>query len=97
MREQFGRVIVEAQACGVPVIGSRSGAIPAVVGDGGWIVPERDPANLGRLLDDLAADRTQLRAKSISARLNVEISIYQRCGCRCACVGLQSSDGIQPV
>lgn len=72
VREQFGRVIVEAQACGVPVIGSRSGAIPAVVGDGGWIVPERDPANLGRLLDDLAADRTQLRAKSISARLNVE-------------------------
>jgi hypothetical protein len=72
VREQFGRVIVEAQACGVPVIGSQSGAIPAVVGDGGWIVPERDPANLGRLLNDLAADRTQLRAKSITARLNVE-------------------------
>jgi glycosyltransferase involved in cell wall biosynthesis len=72
VREQFGRVIVEAQACGVPVIGSQSGAIPAVVGDGGWIVPERDPANLSRLLNDLAADRGQLRAKSISARLNVE-------------------------
>ena len=44
-KEQFGRVIIEAQACGVPVIGSTSGSIPDVVGAGGWIVPERDPAD----------------------------------------------------
>ncbi|MFD0938125.1 glycosyltransferase, partial [Methylobacterium trifolii] len=46
VREQFGRVITEAQACGVPVIGSECGAIPSVVGPGGWIVPERDPEAL---------------------------------------------------
>ena len=45
-KEQFGRVIIEAHACGVPVIGSDSGAIPAVVGEGGQIVPERDAAAL---------------------------------------------------
>ncbi len=49
-KEQFGRVIIEAQACGTPVIGSDSGAIPEVVGKGGWIVPERDPPGLANAL-----------------------------------------------
>jgi glycosyltransferase involved in cell wall biosynthesis len=71
VREQFGRVIVEAQACGVPVIGSQSGAIPDVVGDGGWIVPERDPAALARLLDIVAADPKALAAQGLAAQSNV--------------------------
>ena len=41
-KEQFGRVLVEAMACGVPVVGSRSGEIPNVIGDAGLIVPEED-------------------------------------------------------
>ena len=41
-KEQFGRVLIEAQACGIPVIGSDSGAIPEVIGDAGMIVPEGD-------------------------------------------------------
>ena len=41
-KEQFGRVLVEAMACGVPVLGSRSGEIPHVIGDAGLIVPEED-------------------------------------------------------
>jgi len=41
-KEQFGRVLVEAMACGVPVIGARSGEIPHVIGDAGLIVPEED-------------------------------------------------------
>lgn len=45
-KEQFGRVIIEAQACGVPVIGSNSGAIPEVVGDGGILFPEGDAEKL---------------------------------------------------
>lgn len=53
-KEQFGRVIMEAHACGVPVIGSRSGSIPVVTGEGGWIVPEGDAGALTELLDRLA-------------------------------------------
>lgn len=43
-REQFGRMIVEAMACGVPVVGSDSGEIPFVVGDSGIVLPEADIA-----------------------------------------------------
>ncbi len=62
-KEQFGRVIIEAQACGVPVIGSSSGAIPQVVGAGGLVVPERDSAALSaalRLLEQDPAKRLAL-------------------------------------
>jgi glycosyltransferase involved in cell wall biosynthesis len=50
-REQFGRVLVEAMAAGVPVIGSSSGAIPEVIGDAGLVVSERDPAALADAID----------------------------------------------
>jgi glycosyltransferase involved in cell wall biosynthesis len=72
VREQFGRVIIEAQACGVPVIGSTCGAIPDVVGDGGWILPERDPRALGNLLNQIAADPALVRAKGVAARSNMQ-------------------------
>lgn len=71
VREQFGRVIVEAQACGIPVIGSQSGAIPNVVGDGGWIVPERDPDAMAKLLDSIAAHPAILHERGAAAQRNV--------------------------
>jgi glycosyltransferase involved in cell wall biosynthesis len=72
VREQFGRVIIEAQACGTPVIGSTCGAIPSVVGDGGWIIPERSPEKLRDLLIQLAQDPGLVATKGLAARQNVE-------------------------
>lgn len=54
--EQFGRVLVEAMACGVPVIGSDSGEIPNVIGDAGLVTPEGDTAALSAALAALAGD-----------------------------------------
>ena len=45
-KEQFGRVLIEATACGVPVIGSDSGEIPNVIGDAGLVFHEGDCAQL---------------------------------------------------
>lgn len=66
--EQFGRVLVEAMACGVPVVGSDSGEIPKVIGDAGLVVPEGDAAALARALGALAQDgdlRARLAARGL--------------------------------
>jgi len=65
-KEQFGRVIPEAMACGVPVIGSDSGEIPHVVGDAGIIIHEGDAAALADAILLLCNDRS--RAQSLSER-----------------------------
>lgn len=41
-KEQFGRVIIEAWACLVPVVGSNSGHIPELIGNAGLIFDEGD-------------------------------------------------------
>jgi glycosyltransferase involved in cell wall biosynthesis len=55
-KEQFGRAVMEAMACGVPVVGSASAEIPNVIGDGGVVVPEADPLALRHMIARLLAD-----------------------------------------
>ena len=55
-KEQFGRVLIEAMACGAVPIGSDSGAIPDVIGQAGMIVPEEDATALGHALRRLLLD-----------------------------------------
>lgn len=68
VREQFGRVIVEAMACGTPVVASDVGAFGEVAGDAALVVPEGDTAALaqaiGRLRDDPGL-RAELRRRSL--------------------------------
>jgi glycosyltransferase involved in cell wall biosynthesis len=60
-KEQFGRVLIEAMACEVPVVGSDSGEIPQVIGDAGLVTPEGDADALSRALTRLWDD-ADLRA-----------------------------------
>lgn len=68
-REQFGRMLIEAFACGVPVIGSDSGEIPYVIGDAGVVVPEGDARAwsdaIGALLE-AAERRAELAALGLA-------------------------------
>jgi hypothetical protein len=73
-KEQFGMVAAEAMACGVPVVGSSSGAVPDLIGSAGLIVPEGDVDALATALHRLGVDarlREQLGAagRRRSARL----------------------------
>ncbi|MGH2522307.1 MAG: glycosyltransferase [Anaerolineales bacterium] len=65
-KEQFGRVLIEAMACGVPVVGSTCGEIPNVIADAGLIFPENDEAALAAHLRELMA-KPDLRA-ALAAR-----------------------------
>ncbi len=58
-REQFGRMLIEAFACGVAVIGSNSGEIPHVIGDAGMVVDERDESGWISALEELLGDRAR--------------------------------------
>jgi glycosyltransferase involved in cell wall biosynthesis len=55
--EAFGRVVIEAQSCGIPVLASRRGGLPESVGDDGMVVddhanPQAWIAAMRPLLDD---------------------------------------------
>jgi glycosyltransferase involved in cell wall biosynthesis len=67
-REQFGRMLIEAMACGVPVLASPSGEIPHVIGDAGVLVAEDDSAAWAREIERLLTDdavRADLAARGI--------------------------------
>lgn len=55
-KEQFGRALVEAMACAVPVIGSACGEIPHVIGDAGLVFHEEDADALRAQIAALRAD-----------------------------------------
>jgi glycosyltransferase involved in cell wall biosynthesis len=83
--EQFGHVLIEAMAAGVPVVGSSSGAIPEVIGEAGLVFPEGDAAalraQLATLFDDPALRKRLIergRARVERLYTNERIALAQR-------------------
>ncbi len=64
--EGFGLPVVEAMACGTPVVCADNSSLPEAAGDAAWLVPARDPAALASALLRLLAD-PELRS-GLSAR-----------------------------
>jgi glycosyltransferase involved in cell wall biosynthesis len=69
--EQFGRILIEAMSCGVPVVGSNSGEIPNVIGDAGVVVPEGDVEALRDALGCLARQLEERDALARAGRARV--------------------------
>ncbi len=77
--EAFGLVLTEAMACGVPVVGSSSGAIPEIVDDGitGLLATPRDEVAFADAIEKLALDsrlRKEMGANSV-ARVNEKFAV----------------------
>ncbi|RJP34816.1 MAG: glycosyltransferase family 4 protein [Candidatus Omnitrophota bacterium] len=71
-QEQFGRVLIEAMACGIPVIGSDCGAIPEVIGDAGLIFPEGKSPKLAECISMLQQDERLCQDLSFRGRIRAE-------------------------
>lgn len=54
--EGFGLPLLEAMACGAPVVGARAGAIPEVVGDAGILVDPDDEVEMAAWIARLMTD-----------------------------------------
>ena len=71
-KEQFGRVLIEAMASEVPVIGSDSGEIPGTIGDAGLIFPEGDFSELTKQIKTIS-DNNKIKEKLVeSGRLRAK-------------------------
>ena len=69
-REQFGRMLIEAFATGVPVIAAESGEIPHVVADAGVLVAEDDLDAWQRTLTAVLADPERRRRLAERGRVH---------------------------
>jgi glycosyltransferase involved in cell wall biosynthesis len=72
--EGFGLPAAEAMSCGTPVIASRAGALPEIVGnDGaGILVPPADPSALAVAIKNLLSDNVLRERMGEAARKRVE-------------------------
>ena len=80
-KEQYGRVLAEAMACGKLVVGSTCGAIPELIGDGGLVFPERNERALNEILRKIMSSPTQefdvLRSRA-HQRAHDELSVSRQ-------------------
>lgn len=89
-REGLGVSLLQAAACGVPIVASAAGGMPEAVRDNGLLVPPADVPALAhaitRLLDDparrarmgVAGRRLMEQAFSVAAMVAGNVAVYQR-------------------
>ncbi len=74
--EGFGLPAAEAMACGTPVIATRAGALPEIVGEYGTgvLIPPADPPALAAAIKRLLADQPLRQRMGEAARKRIEES-----------------------
>ncbi|BCY27269.1 glycosyltransferase family 4 protein [Flavobacterium okayamense] len=71
--EGFGLVFLEAQSCGIPVIGVRSGGIPDAIeeGNGGWLIEQDNEQMLADLFINLIQNQELVKNEGLKARKRI--------------------------
>ena len=72
-REQFGQVLIEAMACGVPAVATRSLGPAAIIEDRrtGWLVEPDDETALATALTEVVNDTHERERRGQAAQLTV--------------------------
>jgi glycosyltransferase involved in cell wall biosynthesis len=72
LKEQFGRILIEGMAAGCVVLGSSSGAIPEVIGEGGLVFEEENVASLAAAIRRVLKDKELAKTLRLRGRRRVE-------------------------
>ena len=73
-QEQYGRVILEAQATGTPVVASETGGIPDALGDVGELFQPGEPLDMSESMLTLIEDTELRREVGLQGRKRIECS-----------------------
>ncbi|MDW5562814.1 MAG: glycosyltransferase family 4 protein [Methanomassiliicoccus sp.] len=69
--ESYGMAVAEAMTWGKPVVASRVGGLPEVVGGGGILVPPKDGPALASALNGMLHDETKRRSCAAAAKKHI--------------------------
>ena len=70
--EAFGLAVVEGMASARPLVVTRSGAMPELVGEAGLVVPKRDPLAMATAVNRLLDDRSMAARLAAAGRARAE-------------------------
>jgi glycosyltransferase involved in cell wall biosynthesis len=76
--ESYGLAVAEAMAWGKPVVASRVGGLPEVVGNAGIMVPPKDSTALASSLNKLLSDDDDRRVRGKRGREHIRRYSWDR-------------------